>query len=157
MICCADIFLTALRKEQILRDGIYFVKKTSSEFTFQPRTTPCSIYGQRCHAVLDTLRDECRSASTTICVTITCSRLPHLKYKHTFENDLVRDLCECDHILEYVVSTAALGRSLSPESSWNDAVFATISSARFCQDRTSRRFHATLQISTCIHHRTGSR
>ena len=57
----------------------------------------------------------------------TLSRLPHLQ----------NALREC----EYAVSTAERGFFVSPHFLWDGAV----------------RFHATLPISTSIHHRTGSR
>ena len=79
------------------------------------------------------------------------------KYNSTFGNALVRGLRECNHVLEYTFSTAEPGICFSRDCSWNDAVVATVSDASFGQETEDRQIHVTLQMSTSIHDRTGSR
>ena len=56
------------------------------------------------------------------------------KIQSTFENACVRDMRECNRIVEYGTSTSARGVYFSPAFSWDDAVVATISDASFCQE-----------------------
>ena len=55
------------------------------------------------------------------------------KIQSTFENVYVRDLRECNRIVDYATSTSTRGIYFSPDVSWNDAVVATISDASVCQ------------------------
>ena len=57
------------------------------------------------------------------------------KTQSTFENACVRDLRECDRIVEYATSTSTRGIYCSPDFSWDDAVIVTISDASFCQEQ----------------------
>ena len=52
----------------------------------------------------------------------------------TFENAYVRDLRECNRIVEYATPTSTRGIYFSPAFSSGDAVVATISDASFCQE-----------------------
>ena len=56
------------------------------------------------------------------------------KIQSTFENACVRELQECNHIVEYATSTSTRGVYFTPDSSLDDAVVATISDASFCQE-----------------------
>ena len=53
--------------------------------------------------------------------------------QRTFENACVRDLRECNRIVEYDISTSTRGICFSPVWSWDDAVVATISDASLGQ------------------------
>ena len=57
------------------------------------------------------------------------------KIQSTFENVCVRDLRECNRIVEYAVSTSTRGIYFSLAFSWDDAVVVTISDASFCQEQ----------------------
>ena len=57
------------------------------------------------------------------------------KTQSTFENACVRDLRECNRIVENATSTSRRGMSFSPDFSWDDAVVVTISDASFCQEQ----------------------
>ena len=57
------------------------------------------------------------------------------KIQSTFEIACVRDLRECNCIVECATSTSTRGSYFSPGFSWNDAVVATISDASFCQEQ----------------------
>ena len=53
----------------------------------------------------------------------------------TFENACVRDLRECNRIVEYATSTSTGGIYFSPDPSWDDAAVVSISDANFCQEQ----------------------
>ena len=57
------------------------------------------------------------------------------KIRSTFEYACVRDLLECNRIVECATSTSTRGIYFSSASSWDDAVVATISDACFCQEQ----------------------
>ena len=59
----------------------------------------------------------------------------------TFENACVRDLRECNRIVEYATSTSTRGIYFSPKISWDDAVVVTISDASFCQEFRTSNFN----------------
>ena len=48
---------------------------------------------------------------------------------------LVKDLRECDRIVEFAISTSTRGIYCSSDFSWDDAVVVTISDASFCQEQ----------------------
>ena len=48
---------------------------------------------------------------------------------------LVKDLRECNCIVEFAISTSTRGIYFSPDFSWDDAVVVTISDASFCQEQ----------------------
>ena len=56
------------------------------------------------------------------------------KVQSTFDNACVRDLRECNRIVDYATSTSTRGIRFSPDFSWDDAVVVTISDASFCQE-----------------------
>ena len=66
------------------------------------------------------------------------------KIQSTLDNSCVRDLRECNRIVEYSISTSTRGIYFH-RFYWHDAVVATISDASFCQ-RTGkcRRTHSEL-------------
>ena len=56
------------------------------------------------------------------------------KIQNTFENACVRDLRECNRIVEYATSASTRG-IISPDLFGDDAVVVTISDASFCQEQ----------------------
>ena len=57
------------------------------------------------------------------------------KIESTFENACVRDLRECNRIVEYAKSTSTRGIYFCPDCSWDAAVVATISDTSLCQEQ----------------------
>ena len=57
------------------------------------------------------------------------------KIRSTFGNACVRNLRECNRIVEFAISTSTRGIYLSPELSWADAVVVTICDASCCQEQ----------------------
>ena len=71
---------------------------------------------------------------------ITRQTQPDLSYRiskiqSTFENACVRDLRECNRIVEYLLSTSTRDIYFSPVFFWDDVVVVTISDASFCQEQ----------------------
>ena len=63
---------------------------------------------------------------------------PDLSYRlsvRTFENARVRDLRECNRIMECAMPTSKRGIYFSAVFSWDDAVGATIIDSSFCQEQ----------------------
>ena len=76
------------------------------------------------------------------------------KIQSTFENPCVRDLRECNLILEYVTSASTRDISFSPDFSWDDAAVVTISDASVCQE--NEQIDGVTQNSKSQHHSLGS-
>ena len=57
------------------------------------------------------------------------------KIQSTFKNACVRDLRECNKIVEYTTSTSTRGIYFSSDFSWDDAIFVTINGASSCQEQ----------------------
>ena len=57
------------------------------------------------------------------------------KIQSTFKNACVRDLRECNKIVEYATSTSTRGIYFSSDFSWDDAIFVTINGASSCQEQ----------------------
>ena len=71
---------------------------------------------------------------------ISRQKLPYLSYRiskiqSTFENACVRDMRECNRMVEYAISTSTRGFYFSAAFSWDDAVVVTIRDASFCQEQ----------------------
>ena len=70
----------------------------------------------------------------------------------TFEGACVRNLRECNRIVEYAPSTSTRGIFFPPDFSWDDAVLVTISDASFCQEQD--QFYGIIQkfksLQACI-------
>ena len=57
------------------------------------------------------------------------------KIQRTLVNACVKDLRECNRTVEYATSTSTRGICFSPDSSFDDAVVATITDASFCEEQ----------------------
>ena len=76
------------------------------------------------------------------------------KIRSTFENPCVRDLRECNRILEGATSTSTCDIYFSPDFFWDNAVVVTISDASFCQEQ--EQIDGVTQNSKSQHYSLGS-
>ena len=116
--------------------GIHVTAKDNTE-RVQPITYDAK-HGLTRKATADEIH-QLRSVTQSLARIARQKRL-HLSYRvskiqSTLEGACVRDLRECNRIVEHATSTSTRGIYVSPDCSWNDAVGVTINDSSFCQEQ----------------------